>query len=266
MRALLVPLAFASLPIPSAARHPPPPASRPRPRGALSSHQRAARGGGRPAEKRRPRPGAGTRVTRGGGARVRRARLPARVRVRVRVRVRAYGVEAAAAPPPRPPVGGAGRGAGRGGVRGGGAAPPRRRVPLLPVAAAKRRRCQWRRLPCLPASEPAVPGTRFLRFWVPRGSVLGSSMVKPGHPARRRFRHPSSLLNARLLFFSSPFCFSEQLNKPAEVRRNVIGAVDFAVPVSAESRVCLFPRSGELSHHFAEFRDGWFAERREQAW
>jgi hypothetical protein len=34
-----------------------------------------------------------------------------------------------------------------------------------------------------------------------------------------------------------PFCFSEQLNKPAEVARSVIGAVDFAVPVSEEFRV-----------------------------
>lgn len=117
-----------------------------------------------------------------------------------RVRVRVYGVEAAAAPPPRP-VGGAGRGAGRGGVRSGGVAPRRRRVPLLPVAAAKRRRrrrCQWR-LPCLPAPEPAVPGT-LPSYDSGATGVLGSQMVKPGSSSISS----SSLLNARLLFFSLP--------------------------------------------------------------
>lgn len=111
----------------------------------------------------------GDQTSRGGGVRARRARA----------RVRAYGVEAAAAPPPRP-VGGARRGAGRGGVRSGGVALPRRRVPLLPVAAAKRRRwrwCQWQ-LPCLPAPEPAVPGT--LPTIPGATGVLGSSMVKLG--------------------------------------------------------------------------------------
>lgn len=182
---------------------------------------------------------------------------------RVRVGVRAYGVEAAAAPPPRP-VGGARRGAGRGGVRSGGVAPPRRRVPLLPVAAAKRRRWRWR-LPCLPAPEPAVPGTY--------------ASYDSGGDGGPRFINGQTRLVVDFVILpcltrgscsSLPtFCFSEQLNKPAEVRRNVIGAVDFAVPVSAEFRVRFvpfFPRSGELSGHFAEFRDGWFAERREQAW
>jgi hypothetical protein len=52
-------------------------------------------------------------------------------------------------------VGGSLRGAGRGGVRGGRAAARRRRVPLLPIAAARRRRGTRRH----PAPEPAVPGT-----------------------------------------------------------------------------------------------------------
>jgi hypothetical protein len=43
-----------------------------------------------------------------------------------------------------------------------------------------------------------------------------------------------SCLNADslLLFSLPPFCLAEQLNKPAELRRNLVGTVDFTVPVS----------------------------------
>lgn len=137
---------------------------------------------------------------------------------------RAHGVEAAAAPPPRP-VGGARRGAGRGGVRGGGAAARRRRVPLLPVAAARRRR--RRRRARRPAPEPAVPGTL---------PTIPASVHEWSNCVGRRFR-PAPSLDAGSCPSLPPFCFSEQLNKPAEVARSVIGAVDFAVPVSEEFRV-----------------------------
>jgi hypothetical protein len=35
-----------------------------------------------------------------------------------------------------------------------------------------------------------------------------------------------------LLFSLTPFCSAEQLNKPGEPRRNLVGTVDFTVPVS----------------------------------
>uniref|UniRef100_A0A0D9W878 O-fucosyltransferase family protein n=1 Tax=Leersia perrieri TaxID=77586 RepID=A0A0D9W878_9ORYZ len=53
------------------------------------------------------------------------------------------------------------------------------------------------------------------------------------------------LLNAELIisFFSPfPFCFSEQLNKPGELRRNVVGTVDFTVPLPI--RLILDSQSG----------------------
>jgi hypothetical protein len=86
------------------------------------------------------------------------------------------------------------------------------------------------------------PNPPFLVHFLP--PILGRrcSSVHQGssNPARRRFRYAPCFLTRCSCFSVPPFCFSEQLNKPADVRRNVIGAVDFAVPVSAEFRVRFF--------------------------
>lgn len=161
----------------------------------------------------------------------------------------AYGVEAAETPPPRP-VGCALRGAGGGGFRSGGVAPPRRRVPLLPVAAAKRR--QWR-LPCLPAPQPAVPGT------LPSSDsgatvLLGSPrVVKPGSST---ISLRSLLFNALLLFLCPPLLFLravEQASGCAQKCNRCRGfrcSSECRIPCSVLSP---FLRSRQLSGHFAEF-------------
>lgn len=142
----------------------------------------------------------------------------------------AHGDEAAASPAPRQ-VGGARGGAGRGGVHGGGTAARRRRFPLLPVAAARRRRRRGWRPPCCAATEPAVPGniSRIKRRF------RMAEVVDSCNGFRLRFHLvPFRIIN--VWFISCPFppsYFSEQLNKPSELRRNVVGTVDFAVPVSA---------------------------------
>lgn len=85
------------------------------------------------------------------------------------------------------------------------------------------------------------PNPPFLVHFLP--PILGrrcSSVHQGSNPARRRFRYAPCFLTRCSCFSVPPFCFSEQLNKPADVRRNVIGAVDFAVPVSAEFRVRFF--------------------------
>ncbi|KAL5224488.1 hypothetical protein ABZP36_011127 [Zizania latifolia] len=74
--------------------------------------------------------------------------------------------------------------------------------------------------PPLPQLPPAPPS--------PSGSAAMGA--RPGEYTLDYLNNGHYCCLMLILCFPFPFCFSEQLNKPGELRRNVVGTVDFAVP------------------------------------